>query len=210
MKPFFFGLALFAVTLFSSHTADAQAQELEQLALDIQKLAQMKSILKEMYAGYQILTGGYNTVKSLEQGNFNLHNTFLTGLMTVSPTVKNYVRVADIIAGQATLVSEYKSALHTFQSSGAFTPDELNYLATVYSNLFDASVNDLDELVTILTDGQLRMSDAERLTSIDRIYTDEQDKLTFLRTFNNSTGLLLGQRQKNLQEINTLQSLFGQ
>ena len=204
------GLFLFVLALLPSYKAAAQVQELEQLALDIEKLAQMKSILKEMYAGYQILTGGYNTVKSLAEGNFNLHNTFLTGLMTVSPTVKNYVRVVDIIAAQGTIVSEYKSALHSFQSSGAFTIDDLNYITGVYSNLFDQSTNNLAELVTVLTNNSLRMSDSERLSAIDRIYNEMQDKLTFLRTFNNTTGLLQGQRQNNLQETNTLKSLFGQ
>jgi len=210
MKPIYLAPVLFLLLLLPSHRAAAQVQELEQLALDIEKLAQMKSILTEMYDGYKILTGGYNTVKSLAEGNFNLHNAFLTSLMTVSPTVKNYVRVADIISAQATLVSEYKSALHSFQASGGFSVDELNYITGVYSNLFDESVNNLTQLVTVLTDNQLRMNDAERLSAIDRIYSQMQDKLTFLRTFNSSTGLLLGQRQKSLQETNTLKNLFGQ
>lgn len=203
-------IAILLIALFPVRKATAQVQELEQLALDIQKLAEMKSILKEMYAGYQILTGGYNTVKSLAQGNFNLHNTFLTGLMTVSPTVRNYVRVADIISAQAAIVSEYKSALHTFQSYGTFSVDELNYLATVYDNLFTQSTNNLAQLVTLLTDNQLRMSDAERLSAIDRIYSDMQSKLTFLKAFDSNAGLLQGQRLKNQQETNTLKSLFGQ
>ena len=50
-----------------------QAQELEELALDIEKLAQFKQILSDMKKGYTILSGGYNTIKNLSQGNFNLH-----------------------------------------------------------------------------------------------------------------------------------------
>ena len=34
------------------------------------------------------------------QGNFNLHKAFLDGLMMVSPAVKKYKRVADIITLQ--------------------------------------------------------------------------------------------------------------
>src|SRR5450432_7388 len=87
--------------------AHAQAQELEELALDIQKLSALKSILKEMYDGYKILTTGYNTIKDITQGNFSMHKLFLDGLLSVSPTVKKYTRIVDIISGEQTLVTEY-------------------------------------------------------------------------------------------------------
>ena len=196
------------ILLLPAWRAHAQAQELEQLALDLEKLSQLKSILKEMYTGYQILTGGYNTIKSLAEGNFNLHAAYLNGLLAVSPTIRNYVRVADIITAQGTLVLEYKTALHNFQGAGVFNPTELNYLAGVYGNLIDKSVDNLDELLTVLTDSKLRMSDAERLSSVDHIYEDMQGKLNFLRDFNNKTGMLAAQRTKALQENATLQNLY--
>ena len=196
--------------IFSSYHAEAQVQELEQLALDIEKLAQMKSILSEMYKGYQILTGGYNTIKSIAEGNFNLHSTYLNSLLSVSPSIKNYVRVADIISSQATLVSEYKNSLTAFKSSGAFSPGELSYFSNVYANLFNKSIDNLDELLMILTDSDLRMSDAERLVSIDRIYNDMQDKLAFLRQFDARAGILANQRQHQAQDLNVLRNLYGQ
>jgi hypothetical protein len=195
--------------LVAPRMASAQAQELEQLALDIEKLAQMKSILQEMYKGYEILSGGYNTIKSIAQGNFNLHSAYLNGLLAVSPSVKNYIRVAGILSNQATLVAEYKSSLKTFSASGLFSASEINYITTVYGNLFDKSLDNLDELVMVLTDNTLRMSDAERLTAIDHIYDDMQDKLSFLRQFNGKTGILANQRQNDIQQSNILKNLYG-
>ena len=202
-------LLLFFLSMLPTHRADAQVQQLEQLALDIEKLAQMKSILSEMYKGYEILTGGYNTIKSIAEGNFNLHSAYLNGLLSVSPAVKNYVRVADIISSEATLVSEYKAALKGFSGSGLFSPTELNYFSTVFSNLFNQSLNNMDELVMILTNSELRASDAERLNAIDHIYNDMQDKLSFLRMFNGQAGVLASQRQHDLQSNNILKSLYG-
>lgn len=209
MKKLLITVAL-VFSLLQSHRAAAQVQQLEQLALDIEKLAQMKSILTEMYKGYEILSGGYNTVKSIAEGNFNLHSAYLNGLLQVSPAVKNYVRVADIITGQITLVSEYKSALSAFTSSGAFSATELNYFSTVYGNLLNRSLDNLDELVMVLTDNQLRASDAERISAIDHIYNDMQDKLSFLRMFNGKAGVLASQRQQNVNSLNTIKSLYGQ
>ena len=64
-------------------------------------------------------------------------------------------------------------------------PDELLYIGQVYGNLFNQSLKGLDDLTLILTANKLRMSDAERLAGIDKIYDGMQDKLQFLRSFNN-------------------------
>lgn len=203
-------LIVFGCFFLAGEKVNAQAQELEQLALDIEKLAQMKSILQEMYKGYQILTQGYNAVKNMAHGNFDLHSAFLNSLLTVNPAVKNYVRVADIISSQATLIKEYKAALSNFKGAGVFSAAELNYFTDVYSNLVDKSLDNLNELLMVLTDNQLRMSDAERVTTIDHLYNDMQDKLAFLRQFNGRASVMAAQRMHGLQDINTLKSLYGQ
>lgn len=189
--------------------ASAQADELAQLALDIEKLSQFKQILSDMKAGYQILEGGYNTVKDISKGNFSLHKAFLDGLLEVSPTVRNYYRVADIINGQVTLVKEYKNAYGRFKQDDHFSADELAYLGQVYDNLFKESLRNLDELLTVITAGKARMSDDERLQAIDRIYADMEDKLMFLRNFNNNTTILAVQRAKERNDVQAVQQLYG-
>jgi hypothetical protein len=195
--------------LIETIPAKAQVQELEELALDIQKLAALKSILKEMYQGYQILTTGYNAVKDISEGNFNLHKLFLDNLLSVSPTVKKYVRIVDIINAQELLVKDYKSALSHFSGIGLFNSSDITYLQSVYGNLFNRSLDNLDELLMVITDGKLRASDAERLGAIDRIYKDMEDKLEFLHAFNNTAELLATQREKAMEENQALQRLYG-
>jgi len=189
--------------------AKAQSAELQQLLLDIQKLSQFKSILSDMYKGYQVLSNGYETIKNISQGNFNLHQVFLDGLLLVSPAVANYKRIPDIIHGQLSIVKEYKSAYSMYKQDKHFLPDEIIYLGQVYSNLFNQSVNDLNELIMVITANQTRMSDAERMSSIDRIYAGMEDKLTFLRYFNNHTTMLALQRAKDNNDINTIQNIYG-
>ncbi len=187
----------------------AQNQEVQQLLLNVEKLAQFKQILSDMKKGYQIVSTGYSTIKNLSQGNFSLHKTFLDGLMVVSPTVKKYKRVADIINSQVMIVKEYKNAFNRFKQDGNFNPDEIGYLGKVYSNLFNQSVNDLDELAIIITDSKLRMSDDERLEAIDRIYANIQDKLLFLQHFNNNTTILAVQRAREKNDAVTMKKNYG-
>ncbi|MFL9829716.1 TerB family tellurite resistance protein [Flavobacterium sp. ST-87] len=186
----------------------AQAQEMQQLLLNIEKLAQFKQILQDMKKGYVILNGGYNTIKDLSQGNFSLHQTFMDGLMQVSPNVRKYKRIGEIANYQMLLVKEYKGALRRFKSSSLFDDKEMRYIEKVYANLFKQSLRNLDELTTVITANKLRMSDDERLESIDRIYADMQDKLVFLRNFNANTSVLTIQRSKEYNDVNALRDLY--
>lgn len=189
--------------------AQSIAQDLEQLELDYQKLAGLKSILKQMYTGYEVLDKGYNAVKGVSQGNFSLHEAFLDGLMVVSPTVRKYPRIQDIINDQLALVSEYKMALNTFKQDSHFNPDEISYMINVYNNLVTQSLNNLSELTMVISDSKLRMSDHERLAAIDRMYFTGHDQLTFLRKFNNDAQLVAVQRANIAGDKQTLKSLYG-
>lgn len=203
------GVIVFVSLLGNPSPAKAQAAEIQQLLLDVQKLAQLKGILSDMYKGYQVVSSGYETIKNISEGNFNLHQVFLDGLLAVSPAVQNYKRIADIINDQILIVKEYKNAFNQFKMDANFTIEEITYLGKVYSNLFNASLKDIDELIMVITASTLRMSDDERLTSIDKIFAGIQDKLTFLRYFNNNTTLLAVQRAKERNDVSTIQNIYG-
>jgi hypothetical protein len=191
--------------------ANAQAstaQDVQQLLMDIEKLTQFKAILSDMETGYTILTQGYGEVKDISEGNFNLHSAFLNSLMAISPEVRKYGRIADIISAQASIVSEYKAAYKQFSSSGHFSATELVYMNGVFSRLLSQSADNLTNLANVITAGNLRMSDAERLQAIDHIYGDTQNKLVFLRHFNTEVAVLQLQREKEQNDVNTLQKLY--
>jgi DNA repair ATPase RecN len=202
-------LMMLVFLMVSIPRANAQAQELKQLALNIEKLSQFRAILRDMKKGYEILTEGYKTVKDLTEGNFNLHKAFLDKLLQVSPAVRNYKRVADIIEYQIDLVQDYGRHKNRLTSSGLFNNNELAYFNTVYDKLVDDSLKDLDELTNVLTAGKLRMSDEERLEAIDRIYVSMQEKLLFLRDFNSDTTVLAIQRARETRDVEAIRLLTG-
>lgn len=207
MKKLLIIVTVFILFLLPSKVT-AQKQEIQQLILNIEKLAQFKQILKDMKKGYEILSGGYNTVKDLSKGNFSLHETFLDALMQVSPTVRNYKRIGDIVNYQVLLIKEYKSAFNRFRDSKNFNPEEIAYLERVYDNLFKQSLRNLDELTSVITANKMRMSDDERLASIDKIYADMQDKVLFLRNFNNNTAILALQRAKERNDTQAMRNIY--
>jgi len=201
---------LIAILLtLSVFRVSGQSTEAQQLLLNWEKLQELEKILDNMYTGYKILDKGYTTIKNIAQGNYTLHQMFLDGLMAVNPTIRNYKRIPYIIDYQKLLLAEYKNAYNRFKDDPHFTPQEIEYLANVYSFLFQASLRNIDDLVMIITATKLRMSDAERLQAIDRIFYDMEGKLVFLRSFNNSTQLLAIQRARAANDMRAINHLYG-
>lgn len=202
-------IASLLACLFFYHVAISQSQEVQQLLLNLEKLRQLEQILDNMYKGYKILDKGYTTIKNIAQGNYTLHQLFIDGLMAVNPSIRNYKRIPFIIEYQQLLLQEYKRAYYRFKQDPNFKVEEMEYLVNVYAFLVDASLRNIDELFLIITATKLSMSDDERMKAIDRIFYDMEDKLLFLKTFNNSTQLLAIQRARARNDAQTMRKLYG-
>ena len=197
------------IFIFWGTRSFGQSQEIQQLLLNWEKLTQLKQLLNDMYAGYEIVYKGYTTIKDISEGNFSLHKNFLDGLLEVSPAVKKYKRIADIISYQLRIVKGCKIAYDEFKESKNFTVGEIEHLGKVYSYLLNEGIKCLDELAIVTTAGKLRMSDDERLKAIDRIYSRIVEQFSFLKELNNSTAVLSVQRDKVKQELELSRKVYG-
>ena len=205
MKRFF----LISCLCLVQWSLSAQEQEAKQLLLNVEKLAQFKKILYDMYKYYQILNRGYNTIKNIASGNFKLHKAFLDGLLQVSPAVRQYHKVAAIIEYERRIVLDAGRMRRYFQGDDQFSSSELLYLSKVYSNLVHQSSRQIEELWLVVTAGKLRMSDDERLKAIDRIYESVQDQYHFLREFGNKSLQLSYQRRTEQADVQLSRRLHG-
>ncbi len=199
---------ILCLSFIVSQTAMCQTQEATQLILNYEKLKQLEEILDNMYKGYKILSQGYNRIKDIAEGNYNIHQVFLDGLFAINPSIAKYKRIPDIIRYQQLLMKEYRRAFNRFRNDSNLTPDEIIYLEKVYDYLIKQSLKNLEELAMIVTANKLRMSDDERIQSIDRIYFDIENKLAFLRYFNNSTQVLVLQRAKEGSDVEAAKKLY--
>jgi len=201
-------LILIIVLLIAWERTMAQADETAQLMLNIEKLAQFKQILTDLKKGYEVVNKGYGTIKDISEGNFNLHQTFLDGLLQVSPVVRKYKRITEIIDNQVLLVRSYKSALSRFQRSDVFHTTELRHIEQVYGRVLEESLHNLEELSNVVTAGKLRMGDDERLKAIDQVHASINDKLDFVRQFNHRTTLLALHREQDKRDAVRMKKLY--
>jgi hypothetical protein len=196
------------ILLLSCGQVRAQEEEIQQLLLNVEKLAQFKQILQDMKDGYQILAQGYNTIKDLSEGNFNLHQAFLRGLLEVSPVVRQYYKVAEIIRLQRETVNGCTAATRRWRSVPILSAQEMDYLQNVYTRVGTETVQRVEDLLMILTAGWLRMSDGERIEAIDRLHEDVKRLYMFVRRFNDDMAVLYMQRTKEAKDAEVLKKLI--
>jgi len=205
------GLLVVVLLILSVGRVQAQsiAQLIEQLTLDIQKLSELKTILKDMQDGYQVLDKGYTNIRDIVKGNFSLHKAFLDGLLNVSLPVRQYYKVAAIIDKERSVITESQSSNRRWGTSKLFTPGELGYIGQLYRALSDKGSQCLNRLTMVITADELRMSDAERMQAIDRIYADVTEQLAGLRRFNEALSIQALQRSREQKNLQTLKDMYG-
>lgn len=187
----------------------AQSQALQQLKLDIEKLAQLKTMLGNMHSGYSILSNGYDNIRAQAQSGFNLHKHFIDQLSAVSPAVKNSSMIRTILSLQSQIREEYSGTLRSIRQTGVFTTKELNELTAAYERIIAQAAQDLDALVQVTTAGRMQMSEADRIFFLERLASDMEKQLVSLRTFTTGAKRTAAIRARLKKDNEQLRSQYG-
>lgn len=180
-----------------------------------QKKTQKRYLLEQITAlqvytgyakkGYELVGGGLGLVRDLSKGEFSLHSGFISSLKSVSPLIKNNLKVTEIISWQIGIVRAFSAVgPHALLSAA----DQL-YIAEVKAGVLSDCAADLEELLMIVTSGRLEMREQERLLRLDQLYLAMQDKAAFTQSFCSQVAMLLSQREKEEEAIHHLYRQYG-
>lgn len=186
----------------------SQSQDLKQLELDIQKLAQLKSMLSEMYRGYSILDKGYSSIKDLTQSNFNMHKNYLDKLLDVSVAVKKDPKVNSVSDLQMKIEKTCLASEQLVVQSAVLSVQEKMAITKLFQNINARSAILAGNLRMIITPGVLRMDDAERMQAIDRIENAMKEKWFLVQQQQINIETLMTLRSKQNSETRQLKSLY--
>jgi hypothetical protein len=174
----------------------------------LEQIAKFEVYLSYLKKGYDIVNKGLTLIGDIKHGDFNLHKDYFNSLDQVNPQIKSDVKIAAMIAMQVEMLSSYKAYYQQFRASGVFTNQEINYFYSVFTTLLNDVAEDITELTNVVTDGQLQMKDDERINRIDKLYTGMTGKYNFLYSFADQVQVQSLQRQKELQELKTIQKMY--
>lgn len=204
---------MFALLFFSGTKAQTFGEWFRQGATQkkylLQQIAGLHVYTGYVQKSYSIAKQGLNTISDIKNGEFKLHKDYFHSLISVNPKIKNYSKVADIIALQVNIIKVHKEAGRQVKQSGTFNGDEISYINGVFERLMNDCTKVIDELITVTGSGQLEMKDDERLKRIDALYSDMQDKYTFIQSFSNEAKLLAASRVEEQNDIQSIRALYG-
>jgi hypothetical protein len=189
----FFFLVTFN-TSFSQTLAEWTQQKKTQRKYLIQQIAALQTHLQYLKKGYDIAHKGITTVKNIKNGEWDLHKDYFGSLLLVNPAIKNYARVADIISVQVRMVKQVRSLIDECGQRKLLSPGEIDYVVKTCDHLLSECLKNMEELILVITSGQLEMKDDERIKMIETIYAAMQEKSVFLLSFGNSVTTLSKQR----------------
>jgi hypothetical protein len=112
------------------------------LRVMLEQIAALHAYSAAAADGYRLVENGWHTVATIRQGEWDLHQAYYGSMRTVNPAVRGMPEAGDIVlvAGRLANAGRGKEA--------------------------EAAVSDLTAL---LTDGQLSMTDGERMRQIIRL-----------------------------------------
>jgi hypothetical protein len=175
----------------------------------LQQIAALQAYLKIAEKGYQIAEQGLQTIGQIKNGEFNLHSAFVSSLKAVSPTVANMAEVAEVIGLEASMINRFSHKLSSYRQSAWLQPAEVSYINQIYTGLVNNGLECITALANLTTDGELSMTDGERINRIQQMDTEMQRQYRLVQTFTNQTDLLTAQRQQEGNDIETLKGIYG-
>lgn len=208
-------LILGAVFTLSATEADAQTwsewfrQKKTQKKYLLQQIAALKIYIGYAQKGYKVYRQGLGAIGSFTGGEFDLHNDHFASLEAVRPEIRGYSKVAVIIDMQQEIAEKYPRYIRMFDSSDFLSAEEQKYIRSVYGRLMADIESGTDRLASVTADGALKMTDDERIGTIDALYAETQEIFVFFRRFSEGAKALTLSREREQKEINNSRVLHG-
>lgn len=150
-----------------------------------------------------------NEITGWVQKQKDLYSEYFDELWKVKSIITYYHRIEEIAQQQAALVSEYKQAWGLLKQDKHFTVEELNYMGNVYSGILDATVKNVDQLLSVVNAFTTQMSDAKRMEIVNHVAESVSENYSDLHQFNTQNKLLSLSRAKDENDALLIKAMYG-
>lgn len=207
---------LFILTMiFINTTLQAQTfkewfrQKKTQKKYLIEQIAQLKIYLELTEKGYKIAKEGLTAIGDLKRGEFKLHKNYFDSLKVVNPKIASLPKIKWIGAYNGEVRNVCSTCLSKNGLSDYLSGDELAYLRAVFDRLDSECNKIVGMLKEVTSDGNLAMTDDERIKRIEALYQQTLFNLTFSKAFCSESAALAAARMKEKEDVFTGRALRG-
>jgi hypothetical protein len=224
MKKYMVILPMSAVTVFVSIPKGADAQfvvgsvisstvgrVIRAIDLEVQRMQNQTIWLQNAQKALenQLSKLKLDEISSWSQKQKDLFSQYYQELWNIKTAIAYYSRISDLTQKQVALVNSYNQAWALIKNDKHFTADELSYMTNVYSGILQASVNDLDQILSVIHANKTQMPDAKRMEIINKAADHMDTNYSDLQQFNTQNEMLSLQKVQSENEVLTLKKYYG-
>jgi hypothetical protein len=224
MKKYMVILPVSAVTVFVSIPKGADAQfvvgsvisstvgrVIRAIDLEVQRMQNQTIWLQNAQKALenQLSKLKLDEISSWSQKQKDLFSQYYQELWDIKTAIAYYSRISDLTQKQVALVNSYNQAWALIKNDKHFTADELSYMTNVYSGILQASVNDLDQILSVIHANKTQMPDAKRMEIINKAADHMDTNYSDLQQFNTQNEMLSLQKAQSESEVLTLKKYYG-
>jgi hypothetical protein len=224
MKKYMVILPISAVTVFVSIPKDADAQlvvgsvisstvgrVIRAIDLEVQRMQNQTIWLQNAQKTLenQLSKLKLTEISDWSQKQKNLFGQYYQELWDIKTAIAYYSRISELTEKQVALVNSYNQAWSLLKEDEHFSADELTYMGKVYSGILQASVNDLDQILSVIHAGKTQMPDAKRMELVNKTADHMDTNYNDLQQFNNQNKILSLERAADENEVLTLKKYYG-
>ena len=173
----------------------------------IEQIGQLKIYLELTEKGYKIAKEGLTTIGDIKRGEFKLHKNRFDSLLIVNPKIGSSSRLQQItdLHGRVNQTCERLPA----ELESSFSDGQMAYVNKVLKLVYDDCQSVLSNLFLVIRNGNLSMSDDQRIERIELSFQQMQDNYIFVKDFDQKTKLFARQNKNEQSEISTRKNIHG-
>ncbi|MBS7230964.1 hypothetical protein KHA90_08005 [Flavobacterium psychroterrae] len=198
-------IVLMLCCLFCFVGMKGQAKQRKELLLQI---AALRVYADYAQKGYNTARKGLNFVGDLKKGEVNLHSDYFISLHKVNPKIRNYFKVAEIIALQLKIVKTCQKTIRKVEQHDLFHGSEMDHVKRSFDRLLEHCSDTIDALIVMTKDASIDLKDDQRLERIDKLHLIMLDDYNFCKSFSMEAEVLAVSKAKEKNDAAILNGLY--
>lgn len=163
------------------------------------QIAALQVYIEYAKKGYRIYDKGLNLIGSFKDGEFNLHEDFFLSLKVINPEVARYGKVAATVQLQYNMLRHCQRTLKDVKTLD-LPAAKKEYINQVLNRFLKDSDDLIEELLILTTTSKLELTDDQRLSRIDKLYYEMEDRYIAVQHFRED--ILLVEQSKSTERKN--------
>lgn len=173
----------------------------------VAQVAALETFEKTMAKGYSQAEAGIDTFVVITNGEFHLHQAHFQSMTIVSSAVQ-YSPEAANCAGELEVLLEAATRFdEKYSGSLWLNPEQKNSIVQLYHSIVEEVNKTRNEILRLVTDNNLQMTDGERIIALQEIYNQSQRCAVCLHKLEEKVELIVSAKRRVAGEDTILKAL---